>query len=82
MLVGIIKTHQRFPMSSRHPQSQHLDFSPTELASSPDVLYLKSDVPPLAALGNTALLVGAQSCELFRDVKQAQPLHMFERRHA
>jgi hypothetical protein len=28
------------------------------------------------------LLVGAQSCELFPDVKQVCPLHMLEQRHA
>ena len=82
MLTGIIKTHQRFPMPSRPPKSLHLGFTPTELASSPDAIHFKSDVPPLAALINDALLVGAQSCDLFRDVKQARPLHMFEQRHA
>lgn len=82
MLVGIIKPHQRFPMSSRHPKSLHPGCSPTELASSPDAIYFKSDVLPLAALVNDALLVGAQSRELFRDIKQARPLHMFEQRHA
>lgn len=69
-------------MSSRHPKSLHLDCSPTESASSPYALYFKSDVPALAALVNGALLVGAQSCDLFRDVKQAYPLHMFEQCHA
>ena len=82
MLVGIIKPHQRFPMSSRHPKSLHPGFTPTVLASSPDAIHFKSDVPPLAALINDALLVGAQSRELFRDIKQARPLHMFEQRHA
>lgn len=82
MLTGIIKTHQRFPMSSRPPKSLHLDCSPTESASNPYALYFKSNVPPLAALVNDALLVGAQSCELSLDVKQACPLHMFEQCHA
>ena len=82
MLIGIIKTHQRFPMSSRPPKSLHPGFSPTELASSLYAVHFKSDVLPLAALANDALVVGARSCELFRDVKQARPLHMFEQRHA
>ena len=79
---GIIKFHQRYPMFSRDPKSLHLDCSPTELASSPYTLYFKSDVPPLAALVNDALLVGTQPCELFRVVKQAYPHHMFEQCHA
>lgn len=82
MLTGIIKIHQRFPMSSRVPKLLHLDCSPTELADSLYTIYSKSDVPLQAALVNDALLVGAQSCELFRDVKQACPLHMFEQCHA
>jgi hypothetical protein len=82
MLIGIIKPHQRFPMPSRHPKSLHPGCSPTELASIPDAIHFKSDVLPLAALVNDALLVGAQSRELFRDIKQARPLHMFEQRHA
>jgi hypothetical protein len=69
-------------MSSRHPKSLHPGCSPTELASIPDAIYFKSDVLPLAALVNDALLVGAQSRELFRDIKQARPLNMFEQRHA
>ena len=82
MLTGIIKLHQRFPMSSRVPKSLHLNCSPTELASSPYTIHFKFDVPPLAALDKDALLVGAQSCELFRDVKQARPIYMFEQRYA
>jgi hypothetical protein len=69
-------------MSSRYPKSLHLSCSPTELASSPHAIHFKYDVPAMAALVKAALLVGAQSCELFRDVKQARPLHMFEQRHA
>jgi hypothetical protein len=69
-------------MISLHPQSLYLGCSPTELASSPYGIHFNSDVPPLAAHVNDALLVGAQSCELFPDVKQVCPLHMLEQRHA
>lgn len=69
-------------MSSRHPKALHLDFSPSELASSPYARFYKTDEPPLAAHVKDALLVGAQPCELFLGVKQARPLHMFEHDHA
>lgn len=69
-------------MSSRHPKALHLGYSPSELASSPYARFYKTDVPPLAEHVKDALLVGPQSCELFREVKQACPLHMFEQCHA
>jgi DAPG hydrolase PhiG domain len=58
-------------MPSRHPQAQHLGYSASELANSPYARFFKTDVPPLAAHVKEALLVGAQPCELFPDVKLA-----------
>jgi hypothetical protein len=69
-------------MTSLHPQSLYLGYSPAESASSPYAIHFNSYVPPLAAHVNDALLVGAQSCELFLDVKQVCPLHMLEQRYA
>ena len=69
-------------MSSRHPKALHLGYSPSELASSPYARFYKTNVPPLAEHVKDALLVGAQPCELFPDVKPARPLHRVEHRHA
>ena len=69
-------------MSSRHPKALHLGYSPSELASSPYARFYKTDVRPLAEHVKDALLVGAQACELFPDVKPARPLHMVEQCHA
>ena len=61
-------------MPSRPTKSMYLGYSPADLASSPYARYFKSDVPMLAAHVRDALLVGAQSSELFPDVKQAHLL--------
>jgi hypothetical protein len=66
--------NQRFSISPRPTKSLHLGYTPSELASSPYARYFKSDVPPLTMPAKDALLVGAQLCELFPDVKQARLL--------
>jgi len=69
-------------MTSRHPNAQHLGYSPSKLASSPSTRLYKTDVSPLAEHAKDTLLLGAQPCELFPVVKPARAIHMFRHSHA